>query len=74
MILTTADGQHENQFVHVDMVSVNRLKLMSRKQTDQVCVYKPLGVLKRTMVQRPTYGEINMFPCAVTPVFLRVYV
>lgn len=30
---------------------------MCRKQPDQVFTYKPLGVLKRSTVVRPTYGE-----------------
>ncbi|XP_029018735.1 protein artemis isoform X2 [Betta splendens] len=31
------------------------LKLMCRNQCDQTFVYKPLGVLKRSRVERPTY-------------------
>lgn len=30
---------------------------MCRKQTDQVSMYKPLGVLKRSMAARPTNGK-----------------
>lgn len=48
-----------NQFVHVVTVYLNRLKLMCRKQTDQMFIYKPLGVLKRSMGEQPTYGETN---------------
>nr|XP_046234785.1 protein artemis isoform X2 [Scatophagus argus] len=33
------------------------LKLMCRTQSDQAFIYKPLGVLKRTMVERPTYDS-----------------
>lgn len=32
---------------------------MCRKQSEQVFRYKPLGVLKRSMVTRPTCGETN---------------
>uniref|UniRef100_A0A671X603 Protein artemis n=1 Tax=Sparus aurata TaxID=8175 RepID=A0A671X603_SPAAU len=35
------------------------LKQMCRKPSDQTFIYKPLGVLKRTTVERPTYGETN---------------
>ncbi|XP_074554349.1 protein artemis [Halichoeres trimaculatus] len=48
--------------IHPSVIPVGRtltevthlLKLMCRKQSDQAPVYKPLGVLKRSMVQRPT--------------------
>nr|XP_020469012.1 protein artemis isoform X2 [Monopterus albus] len=33
------------------------LKLMCRKRSDQSFVYKPLGVLKRSRVERPTYDS-----------------
>ncbi|XP_076578837.1 protein artemis [Chaetodon auriga] len=33
------------------------LKLMCRNQADQVFIYKPLGVLKRSMAERPTYDS-----------------
>ncbi|XP_019132384.2 protein artemis isoform X2 [Larimichthys crocea] len=33
------------------------LRLMCRNQSDQAFVYKPLGVLKRSMVERPTYDS-----------------
>ncbi|XP_068163180.1 protein artemis [Antennarius striatus] len=33
------------------------LKMMCRKQSDQVFVYKPLGVLKRSRVEQPAYDS-----------------
>ncbi|TMS02867.1 Protein artemis [Larimichthys crocea] len=33
------------------------LRLMCRNQSDQAFVYKPLGVLKRSMMERPTYDS-----------------
>lgn len=48
-----------SQFVLLNAVCLNRLKQMCRKPSDQTFIYKPLGVLKRTTVERPTYGETN---------------
>lgn len=49
-----------------------RLRLMCRNQSDQAAfVYKPLGVLKRSMVERPTYGETlpQQALCTVTHLY-----
>lgn len=43
--------------VCVCVVCVSRLRLMCRKQSDRLFTYKPLGVLKRSSVVRPTCGE-----------------
>lgn len=64
----------------ISLLMLNRLKLMCRKQSDQTVVYKPLGVLKRSMEERPTYGETNthtspqQVSCTITPPFLCVHV
>lgn len=41
----------------VCLLCVSRLRLMCRKQSEQLFTYKPLGVLKRSSVVRPTCGE-----------------
>ena len=64
-------------FAHVGMLCLNRLKPMCRKESDQVFIYKPLGVLKRSAETRPTYGETNIHTlpqqvsCTVTLLHLK---
>uniref|UniRef100_A0A669EV58 Protein artemis n=1 Tax=Oreochromis niloticus TaxID=8128 RepID=A0A669EV58_ORENI len=49
-----------SSYSEVNALPFTQLKLMCRKQSDEAAfVYKPLGVLKRSRVQRPTYGNTN---------------
>lgn len=43
------------------VVCVSRLRLMCRKHSAQLFTYKPLGVLKRSSVVRPTCGKRDVW-------------